>query len=394
MGTKLKVVRVITASYVVPWHLNNTLRRIPADFEVCVVGHGVSKNKDAYPDVKFIDIDINRKISLISDSLALIALCRFFLSFKPDIVHSIMPKAGLLTALAGVICRVPIRIHTFTGQTWVAREGLARHFYYLLDRLINSLNTVCLTDSFSQSTFLLEHKILHSGQPLPVLSKGSLSGVDVARFNLSGLAEAASQLRANLRIGKEHFVFAFIARKTRDKGAIDMLKAFSSVSAASKNAKLLFVGPDEDGEIQRLRKTNPDWFVNVIDVGHVSNHEVYLAVTDVLCLPSYREGFGSIVIDAAAMGVPAIGSRIPGLTDAIVDQQTGMLFAVGNLDELTNLMRAFIENPHLHQTMGERAKARVVESFTADGLYDALREFYLKCASDNRLIRGRVEALP
>lgn len=390
MGTKLKVVRVITASYVVPWHLNNTLRRMPSDFEVCVVGHDVSKNKDSYPDVKFIDIGINRKTSLISDSLALIALCRFFLSFKPDIVHSIMPKAGLLTALAGAICQVPIRIHTFTGQTWVAREGLARHFYYLLDRLINSLNTVCLTDSFSQSAFLLEHKISHSGQPLPVLSKGSLSGVDVARFNLSGLAEAASQLRANLGFGKEHFVFAFIARKTRDKGAVDVLMAFSSVSAASKNARLLFVGPDEDGEIQRLRKTNPEWFVNVIDVGYVSNHEVYLAVTDVLCIPSYREGFGSIVIDAAAMGVPAIGSRIPGLTDSVVDRQTGMLFPAGNLDELVKLMLAFIENPKMRQTMGAYAKARVDEFFTADRLYAALKEFYLGCALNNCITRNKL----
>lgn len=389
MGTKLKVVRVITASYVVPWHLHNTLIRMPADFEVCVVGQDVSKNKDSYPHVKFADIEINRKTSLISDCLALIALCRFFLSYKPDIVHSIMPKAGLLTALAGFICRVPIRIHTFTGQTWVAREGLARHFHYMLDRLINSLNAVCLTDSFSQSAFLLDNRISNAGQLLPVLSKGSLSGVNVTRFNLSRLTESANELRADRGIGKDHFVFAFIARKTRDKGAVDVLKAFSSVSAAAKDARLLFVGPDEDGEIGRLHKTNPELFVNVIDIGHVSNHEVYLAVTDVLCLPSYREGFGSIVIDAAAMGVPTIGSRIPGLTDSVVDQQTGMLFPAGNLNELVKLMLAFIENPQMRQTMGACAKARVEEFFTADRLYAALKEFYLECASDNRATRKK-----
>lgn len=390
MGTKLKVVRVITASYVVPWHLNNTLRRISADFEVCVVGQDVSKNRASYPNVKFVDIDINRKTNLISDFLALFALSRFFLSYKPDIVHSIMPKAGLLTALAGFICRVPIRIHTFTGQTWVARAGLSRHFHYMLDRLINSLNTICLTDSFSQSDFLLNHKISHSGRRLPVLSKGSLSGVDVTRFNLTSLMESANRLRANLGIGKGHFVFAFIARKTRDKGAIDMLKAFSSVSAISRNAKLLFIGPDEDGEIGVLHKTNPELFVNVIDVGHVGNHEVYLAVTDVLCLPSYREGFGSIVIDAAAMGVPTIGSCIPGLTDSVMDKQTGMLFPAGNVEELVTLMLAFVENPKMRQTMGACAKARVDEFFTADRLYAAQKEFYLKGALENRTTRKKV----
>jgi len=389
---KLKIVRIVTASYVVPWHLNNTLRRMPVDFEVCVVGQNVSKNKDSYPNVKFVDVNINRKTSLISDGLALIALYRFFFSYKPDIVHSMAPKSGLLTALAGFVCRVPIRIHTFTGQTWVARAGLSRHFYYALDRLVNSLNTICLTDSFSQSSFLSEHKISNFGQPLPVLSKGSLAGVDVQRFNSSRLEDASRQLRVTLGLDKEHFVFAFIARKTRAKGAVDVLKAFSSVLSSSKEVRLLFVGPDEDGEIGRLRKTNPELFVNVIDVGHVSNHELYLAITDVLCLPSYREGFGSIVIDAAAMGVPTIGSNIPGLIDSVVDGQTGMLFPAGDLNELAKLMLAFVEDHQMARTMGCHAKARVDEFFTADLLYVALKEFYLKCALGNHITRSRSDS--
>jgi glycosyltransferase involved in cell wall biosynthesis len=358
-----------------------------SDFEVCVVGQDVSKNKGLYPDIKFVDINIYRNPRLLSDCMALFALCRFFLACKPDIVHSIMPKAGLLTALAGFICRVPVRIHTFTGQTWVTRAGLVRYFLYQMDRLIILLNTICLTDSFSQSAFLLEHKISNSGQPLPVLSKGSLSGVDVARFNLQSLEEPVNQLRANFGLGKEYFVFAYIARKTRAKGAIDLLKAFSFVSTVFKDARLLFVGPDEDGEIGRLRKTNSELFVNVIDVGQVNNHEVYLAAADVLCLPSYREGFGSVVIEAAAMGIPTIGSCIPGVTDSVVDKQTGALFPVGNVDELIKLMLTFIENPQMRQIMGEHAKIRVDNFFTADQLYAALKKFYLEYASANRMIR-------
>jgi len=363
---------------------------MPTDFEVCVVGQDVSKYKDSYPNVKFVDIKINRKTSLISDALALIALCKFFLSYKPDIVHSIMPKAGLLTSLAGFICRVPIRIHTFTGQTWVAKIGLSRYFYYCLDRLINFLNTICLTDSPSQSAFLQKHGISNYGQSLPVLSKGSLSGVDITQFNLLSFTESANQLLTSLGIGRKHFVFGFIARKTRDKGAIDVLRAFSSVAATFQEAKLLFVGPDEDGEIERLYKSNPELFVNVIDVGHVSNPEVYLAITDVLCLPSYREGFGSIVIDAAAMGVPTIGSCIPGLIDSVENYQTGLLFPVGEVDELVKIMMAVIGDPGMCKAMGRRAKARVEEYFTADSLYIALKQFYLKCALSNCVIHKKL----
>jgi glycosyltransferase involved in cell wall biosynthesis len=301
-----------------------------------------------------------------------------------------MPKAGFLTAIAGFVCRVPIRIHTFTGQTWAARVGFPRHFYYLLDRLINSLNTACLTDSFSQSAFLQENKITNSGQLLPVLSKGSLSGVDITRFNLLNLTESANELRTSLGVGKDNFVFAFIARKTRDKGAFDVLKAFSFVASVFKDARLLFVGPDEDGEIALLKKKNPELFVHVINVDHVSNPEVYLAITDVLCLPSYREGFGSIVIDAAAMSVPTIGSRIPGLTDSVVDQKTGALFPAGNVDDMVKLMLNFIEKPEMRLAMGSCAKARVDEYFTADCLYSALKEFYVTCATDNPIVRKRL----
>ncbi len=376
---KLKVIRVVTASYVVPWHLANTLNRMPADFEVCVVGQGVSSCKDVYPDVRWVDIDLNRKINLVSDLLALFALCRIFISCKPDIVHSIMPKAGLLTAIAGLICRVPVRIHTFTGQVWATKTGAARAVYYWLDWLINSLNTICLTDSPSQSAFLHAHKISNSGRPLPVLSKGSLSGVDVARFNLPALTERAGHLRKQLGLNEANFVFAFIARKTRDKGAVDVLKAFALVSKTHPDARLLFVGPDESGgEIGDLLKSDQGLFNNVLDVGQVENHELYLAISDVLCLPSYREGFGTIVIDAAALGIPTIGSNIPGLVDSIMDGQTGVLFPAGDVNALAGIMKDFLENPGKYEKMRLHAKARVNEFFTADLLYGALKALYLE----------------
>jgi len=378
---KLKIVRVVTASYVVPWHLANTLARAPADFEVCVVGQGVSSCGDSYPDVRWVDINLDRKINFFADLLALYALCRFFISYKPDIVHSIMPKAGLLAAIAGFICRVPIRIHTFTGQIWATKTGPAWMVYYWLDRLINSLNTICLTDSPSQSAFLQAHKVSNAGRALPVLSRGSLSGVDMVRFNLPALSEKAGNLRKKLCLNESDFVFAYIARKTRDKGAVDVLRAFAAVAGKHPNARLLFIGPDESvGEIESFLKSNPQLLDNVINVGKVENHELYLAISDVLCLPSYREGFGSIVIDAAALGVPAIGSNIPGLVDSIEDGKTGILFPAGDVDVLAGIMTDFLESPGKYEKMGLSAKARVEELFTADLLYESLKSLYLELA--------------
>jgi glycosyltransferase involved in cell wall biosynthesis len=380
VSEKLKVVRVVTASYVVPWHLNNTLKRMAMDFDVCVVGQNVSTNQSLYPEIQFVDIDIPRKFSLFKDLMALISLYQFLRAYRPDIVHSIMPKAGLLTAMAGFFARIPTRLHTFTGQTWATHQGVSRWFFYSIDKLINFLNHRCLTDSDSQSVFLLANQIAYLNQALPVLLKGSLSGVDVLRFNRQALQAQADMLRNELGLTKNNVVLSFIARKTRDKGVVDMLEAFSMLANENNHIKLLFVGPDEDGEVARLRLAQPILFTNVIDIGHVNNHEVYLAITDVLCLPSYREGFGSIVIDAAAMSVPTVGSRIPGLIDSVADGETGILFEVGMLEEFVQSLELLINDQVLREKMGNAAKMRVDEYFSADKLYAALKEFYLENA--------------
>ena len=377
--SKLKVVRIVTASYVVPWHMANTLQRLPADFDVTVVGQGVSIHQNAYPGIRWVDIDLNRKIRIFSDLASLWALCQFFISHRPDIVHSIMPKAGLVSALAGFFCRVPVRVHTFTGQVWATQRQPARTLTYCLDRVINGLNTICLTDSPSQSAFLLQNNISHHGKPLPVLASGSLSGVEPSRFDRRLLQSRIDNLRAELGIGAEDFVFVTIARKSLDKGAADLLAAFSRVAAVHANAKLLFVGPDEsDGWLTTLKRTTPAMFDRVIDVGAVDSHEAYLCLGDVLCLPSHREGFGSIVIDAAAAGLPAIGSNIVGLVDAIDDGNTGVLFPAGDIEKLAGAMGLMIDNRPRCLAMGAAARCRVEALFTADKLYESLRAFYFE----------------
>lgn len=379
---KIKVVRIITASYVIPWHLHNTLSRVSEEFDVYVIGQNVSEYKKNYPHINFFDININRKISLLADINALIKLIIFFKKYKPDIVHSIMPKAGFMTSIAGYICRVPVRMHTFTGQLWVANNGMSKRIYYLVDKLINFLNTVCLTDSFSQSKFLLDKGFFYKGKSLPVLGKGSLSGVDINKFQEYLSSASKISLRLKNQISSDTFVFAFIARKTYEKGALDMLKAFYNLNLKYENIKLLFVGPDENHIIEKLHKTNQDFFKNVIEFGSVKDTRDYILMADVLCLPSHREGFGSIIIDAASMGVPSIGTKIDGLVDAIDNNVTGLLFNDGDIKGFENSMELFLKNPKLKDILGKNALNRVKKDFSADYLYDELKNFYYNFYGD------------
>ena len=189
---------------------------------------------------------IKRRQSLFMDFLALVKLIYLFIEIKPDIVHSIMPKSGFLAAIAGFITRVPIRIHTFTGQVWATQTGLTKKLYLKLDRLINNLNTICLTDSYSQSTFLKEHKITYKGKNLPVLNKGSICGVDFDEVSKSLPSENNNEIQSlknKYNIKKDDFIYTYIARKTKDKGAIDILKAFGCIDNQDINLKLFFIGP-------------------------------------------------------------------------------------------------------------------------------------------------------
>lgn len=376
-----RVCRVVTAPEAVQFHLQNTLRYLPADFELTVVGDGVSIYRERYPGVRWVDVAIPRQIELIRDFVSLVRLIVFLRYDRPDILHSIMPKAGLLTAIAGWVVRVPVRMHTFTGQTWVEKSGLARAFLKRLDWLIVKLNTVCYTDSPSQSVYLARQGVTLHGTPLPVLGDGSLGGVDMTRFDPSRLAPDRAEFRQGLGIAPEETVFIFVGRKCRDKGIFECIRAFDALIAQGCHAaRLLLVGPDESrGELEATLTARTAG--HIFNIGRVDQPERYMAAADVLCIPSYREGFGTVVIEAAALGLPAIGTRIFGLSDSIEDGRTGLLVEPRSVEQLANAMQRLANDSHLRSAMSSQARDRTAGQFSDDRMYALLRESYFQALS-------------
>ena len=239
------------------------------------------------------------------------------------------------------------------------------------------LNTRCLTDSPSQSEHLLRHGVSDHGKALGSLGQGSLNGVDLGRFDKARIRAHSKVTRASVGLGETDFVITFAARKSIDKGALDMLRAFAIAKKRTQYMRLLFVGPDEsNGGIEALRSEDPAVFGGVVEFGLVKNLEDYLALSDVLCLPSYREGFGSVVIDAAALEVPCVGSRIPGLVDAISDGETGVLFPVGDVDQLADILVALESDRDRLKQLGKAASERVRNVFSSEVLYSHLANLY------------------
>lgn len=386
MNLKLKVVRVVTAANVVDWHMKNTLQRFNNDttVDITVIGDNVDHYKEVYSNIRFINLPIARKIDLKKDLLALYKLTKLLHKLKPDIVHSIMPKAGLITSLAGFFSRTNVRIHTYTGQVWNLSNKPIFNGLYWLDRLINCLNTHSLTDSPSQSLFLYDNGFKKSNCVIPHLGSGSLSGVDKNLINAD--SKNVKMLNKSLSLDGK-FVYTYLARKTIDKGAVDLLRAYSLARTEINNTVLLFIGPDEsNGYLEELKNAEPNLFHSVIEIDAVPNYFDYLALSNILCLPSYREGFGSIVIDAAVFSVPCIGTDIVGLKDAISDRNTGILTSTGDIHGISNAMKELFNNRALYLQMSENAKSRVNSMFGADLLHTELMSFYHKALNSARKV--------
>ncbi len=364
---------MLTAEFVVTAFLLNHLRALAGLYDITVIVNTRNPNFLAEQGIKatVIPIAIPRDIDLFHDFGALFKLIKIFNQQDFAAVHSVTPKAGLLAMLAAYIVRIPLRVHTFTGQVWATKYGFKRSLLKRFDCLIAFLTTHNIVDSPSQRQFLINEKVMTSAKSI-VFAKGSISGVDVTRFKPNVLAR--ENIRKQLNIAGDAIIFLFLGRLTRDKGVLDLALAFSYLQ--NGGAHLLFVGPDEQNmrtEIMQITRLYGD---SVHFVEHTNVPESYMAAADVLCLPSYREGFGSVVIEAAAVGVPAISSRIYGINDAVVEGETGLMHAPHDVHAIKICMENIMNNPTLGLKLGEQARMRAIRDFDSNLITQEWLNFY------------------
>ena len=356
MSKKIKIVLIAnTATFFKSFMLSH-VKQLSKKYELIIICNDIDKLKKFVPNsVLLKNIKFKRGLNFFNDLISFFVTLFFFLVIRPDLSISFTPKIGFIVSIVSFFVRAQHRIHWYTGQIWVTKKGLPRILYKSIDKFIFSLSHKVLIDSLAQRKFLIREKVVSVDKSV-VLHKGSVGGVDIKKFKFD--IQKKVKFRRKFSISKNSFVFLYLGRINKEKGIIELIKAFNKIKD-NHDVFLIFVGPIED-------KIFLNFFIEnkkILYFDFTNKPQDWFSLADVLCVPSHREGFGTVVIEAAACGVPTLGSNIFGLKDAIIEHKTGFFHKVGSISDIKTKMLLIIKNRKLVKKFGGLGKKRVLKDF-------------------------------
>jgi len=346
-------------------------------------------------DISFIEEKTNttvyiipflRQISFLNDLKTLWKTYLYLKKIKPDIVHSITPKAGLISMMAAYFARVPIRMHTYTGLIFPSKKGLFQKLLILMDKLLCVFATNIYPEGQGVKNDLIKYRI--TKKPLKVLANGNINGINTQYFSTSYFTEAErKELKSRLNISPDDFVFIFIGRLVGDKGINELVEAFKNLQKKQPNIKLLLVG-NEEPELDPLKKETQKEIQknkNIITTGWVEDVRPYFAIADALVFPSYREGFPNVVLQAGAMELPGIVTDINGCNEIITHQYNGLIIPPKDTIALQKAMEKILTDKGLYIQMKKNARPIIVDKYRQEMVWEALLEEYRRLLKEKGL---------
>lgn len=341
----------------------------------------------AREDVPVHPVPMLRQISPFRDLVALYRLAGVLRVIDPSIVHAGTPKGGLLGMLSAWLSRVPVRVYTIYGFPHMTESGLKRLLLLWSERVSCRLAHQVYSVSHSIRQVAISDRIC-SPDRISVLGGGSINGVDAwSAFNPDRIAaDGLRSLRQFLGIPEGAPVIAFVGRIARDKGIAELLAAWNIVRARHRSAHMMLVGDmDERDPAARagLRAQDDDDRLHL--PGHVGNVAEMLAMADIIVLPTYREGFPNVLLEAAAMAKPVVATLIPGCIDAVADGVTGTLVPPKDATALAGAIDRYLTDPELRARHGQAGRERVLRDFRQEDIWEALHTEYVRLLTERGL---------
>lgn len=377
----MKILHVVNISFVIPFFLGKQMTYFSSkgyrEYVVCSPSDELKEFSRNY-EFENHPIDILRKFSLISDFKAIYHVYCLIKKEKIDIVNGHTPKGALIAMIASFLARVPKRIYFRHGLVHETSTGAKRFILKRIDKFTASLATKVVCVSPSLAKLSLEEG-LNPDYKQTILANGSCNGIDVNHFSAKSIdfAEIGVE-KKRLGIANDDFVIGFTGRLVRDKGIIELVNAFKQLQTKHHNLKLLLVGMFEE------RDAIPEDVVNliendsqIINIGYVDNRKIpyYYSLMDMFVFPSHREGFGMSVIEASAMKVPVVASRITGCVDSIIENKTGLFIGKGE-NEIISAVEKLYGNPELRKRFGEEGRQFVIHKFDQHLVWEDIEKLY------------------
>lgn len=375
---KKKIAFVVAIAGTAQAFLKDHMSYLVKEYDVHLVANFKPEEKAEFEQmgVTCHNAPIQRPIKLGADLKALFALRKIFKKENFDCVHSVTPKAGLLTSVAGWMAGVKKRVHIYTGQVWATRKGVMRSILKMMDKVIALFDTDILVDGQGQRLFLINEGVLKESNS-SVLANGSIAGVKLERFVIS---EATRRVeREKLGFKDDDVCFIFMGRLNHDKGIGELFEAFDKLIPECPDAKLVLYGHDEEGYDPKAESyANIIRNVNYYYPGPTLKPFESLQAGDVFVLPTWREGFGMSVIEAQGLALPVITSDAYGVVDASVEGVTGLRCKVGDPISLYEVMKTYYDHSELIKKHGAAGRIRVIEKFDNKLVSQAWLDFYHK----------------
>jgi glycosyltransferase involved in cell wall biosynthesis len=309
--------------------------------------------------VEWVALPIRRGIAPAADVLSLVRLWWLLVRLRPDLTEFSTPKAGLLGTLAARLARVRSRVYMLRGLKLETSTGLRRRILLVSERVASGAAQVvlCNSDSLRKEALALG---IAPADKLHLLGDGSSNGVDVERFS-----PGPSDVRERLGIAADAPLIGFVGRLTRDKGLPELMEAFDAILAVEPRAQMLLVGWFDASEdaLDRALRARIESHSQIHCTGFVADTVPYYRAMDVMVLPTHREGFPNVVLEAGATGIPVVTTLCTGSRDAVVPEVTGLLIPPGYPEAIREAVLKLLRNPERRRQMGVAARAWIVEHF-------------------------------
>jgi glycosyltransferase involved in cell wall biosynthesis len=334
-------------------------------------------------------IEMPRRITPIQDIRAIVRLWQCIRQIQPQIVHAHTPKGGLLGTIAAFLARVPVRVYHIHGLPLMTAKGYKRLLLGWSEKLSCLLANQVFCVSHSIREVVVSQKLCPATK-VKVLLRGSINGVDaVNRFNKANVSETNRQeLCSQYGIPLDALVVGFVGRIVRDKGIAELVSAWKTLCKEFPKLHLLMVGefePQDPVSPEVKHSLNHDSRIHM--TGMTWNTPQLYAAMDVLVLPTYREGFPVVPLEAAAMQLPIVATRIPGCIDAVQDGVTGTLVPPRNAEALVEAIRAYLQNPELRVQHGQAGRDRVLRDFRQEAIWEALYQEYIRLLQEKDYLK-------